>query len=231
MMFILAWCLLTQYVLSQLMVNHNDPKLRSKNYYNDKDPPLSLKFRPFVVITAGCLPYSAVNAAGDYSAGLHGSYSSDSDCNGDPAFRQIYSRQAGPDQDGLISIAYALFMPKSKQKHHHAHRYKWDVMVVHVVPGPIRLELDSIWTPMTGRTKSFAVVNKHPVVQKGFFEQGELINTYFGEEVGNLLPLADWTGMTPAMLAVLNTQDFGANPCPLRDTAFADLIESSRKRI
>ncbi|OWZ06005.1 Necrosis inducing protein NPP1 [Phytophthora megakarya] len=74
----------------------------------------AVKFKPSLAVKAGCHPYPVVNAAGDTSAGLKGTGSSDGECKGSPLGSQVYSRSTW--YEDKWAIMYAWFFPKDIQE-------------------------------------------------------------------------------------------------------------------
>ncbi|KAL6161157.1 hypothetical protein ACJQWK_08970 [Exserohilum turcicum] len=81
---------------------------------------LMLKYKPYLKVFNGCVPFPAVDAQGNTSGGLKPSGSDTSGCRSD--LGQVYAR-AGP-YNGAFGIMYAWYMPKDSPSTGLGHRHE-----------------------------------------------------------------------------------------------------------
>nr|UUL59826.1 Nep1-like protein 2 [Alternaria brassicae] len=87
---------------------------------------LMLKYKPFLQIVNGCVPFPAVNAAGDTGAGLQTTGDPSGMCSSSPG--QVYARAA--THNGAYAIMYSWYMPKDSPGPGLGHRHDWENVVV-----------------------------------------------------------------------------------------------------
>jgi hypothetical protein len=87
---------------------------------------LYLKYKPFLEVYNGCVPFPAVNAAGDTSGGLATSGSSNGMCGSNTG--QVYIRSG--TYNGAFAIMYSWYMPKDSPSSGLGHRHDWENVVV-----------------------------------------------------------------------------------------------------
>ncbi|KAG9193077.1 hypothetical protein G6011_03112 [Alternaria panax] len=87
---------------------------------------LMLKYKPFLKVENGCVPFPAVNAAGDTSGGLATSGESSGMCSSSPG--QVYARAGA--HNGAYAIMYSWYMPKDSPGPGLGHRHDWENIVV-----------------------------------------------------------------------------------------------------
>ncbi|KAL5425027.1 hypothetical protein PMIN04_002841 [Paraphaeosphaeria minitans] len=87
---------------------------------------LILKYKPWLKVLNGCVPFPAVDAAGNTGGGLQTTGGSNSGCSSSPG--QVYARAAS--YNGAFAIMYSWYMPKDSPGPGLGHRHDWENIVV-----------------------------------------------------------------------------------------------------
>ncbi|CAH1221849.1 hypothetical protein PAECIP111890_05304 [Paenibacillus sp. JJ-223] len=80
------------------------------------------RFQPYLKVYHGCVPFPAVDAAGNTSGGLQTSGASNGQCS--QSTGQVYSRSAW--YNGVWAIMYAWYFPKDSPSPGLGHRHDWE---------------------------------------------------------------------------------------------------------
>ncbi|KAJ9620458.1 hypothetical protein H2203_007664 [Taxawa tesnikishii (nom. ined.)] len=185
---------------------------------------LYLKYKPHLYVTNGCVPYPAVDAAGDVSGGLAPTGGTNSDCSSSTG--QIYARAAS--YGGNYAIIYAWFMPKDEPEDGVGHRYDWEGTIVW---------LDSTQTKLLGlatsahgdwdtQSPATSISGTSPLIEYvSYFPLDH--QTAFTSTVGGTQPLVAWESLTAAAKATLQTFDFGSANVPFNDNNFENNLAAA----
>lgn len=193
-------------------------------------------------VTNGCVPYPAVDAAGDVryasitlalilsytltltSGGLAPTGGTNSDCSSSTG--QIYARAAS--YGGNYAIIYAWFMPKDEPEDGVGHRYDWEGTIVW---------LDSTQTKLLGlatsahgdwdtQSPATSISGTSPLIEYvSYFPLDH--QTAFTSTVGGTQPLVAWESLTAAAKATLQTFDFGSANVPFNDNNFENNLAAA----
>lgn len=181
------------------------------------------KFQPYLKVWHGCVPFPAVDAAGNTSRGLKTSGSHNGGCSSN--IGQVYSRSDW--YNGSWAIMYAWYFPKDNPSPGLGHRHDWESIVVWIdnpaVANPL---VQSIAYSGHGQYKKAApsaasILGTNPLV--GYDSNWPLNHELdvSGNVSGKgMQPLIGWDDLTPAARHALNTTDFGSANVPFKDSNF-----------
>lgn len=181
------------------------------------------RFQPYLKVYHGCVPFPAVDAAGNTSGGLQTSGASNGQCS--QSTGQVYSRSAW--YNGVWAIMYAWYFPKDSPSPGLGHRHDWEGIVVWVdnpaVPEPKVLSIaysgHGQFTNVAPSSTSMS--GSSPLIT---YNSTWPINHELGVDgtIGGKQPLIGWDDLTPAARDALNTTDFGSANVPMNDSNFAN---------
>ncbi|KAL5118594.1 hypothetical protein ACEQ8H_003445 [Pleosporales sp. CAS-2024a] len=186
---------------------------------------LYLKYKPWLKVFNGCVPFPAVNAAGDTSAGLAPRGASDGDCSSSTG--QVYVR--GGAYNGAFAIMYSWYMPKDEPSDGIGHRHDWENMVVW-------LSAESDSATVTG-----VAISAHGGYQKytdapfsgtrpeiGYISYWPLDHQLISTTTrGGEQPAIAWESMTAAARSAIENTDFGDATPSFRDDNFQNYLSEA----
>ncbi|KAF5019925.1 hypothetical protein F66182_8048 [Fusarium sp. NRRL 66182] len=179
---------------------------------------LYLKYKPYLRVLNGCVPFPAVDRQGNTGGGLATSGSSNGGCSSSPG--QVYAR--GKVYNGRYAIMYAWYMPKDSPSSGLGHRHDWESAV--------------IW--LSGESTSATVVGMAVSAHgdfdtrtSGTFSGDSPLVGYsatwptnhqliFTNERGGQQPLIAWESLTPEARTALSDTNFGSANVPFKDANF-----------
>ena len=189
--------------------------------------PVNAAFQPYLNVSSGCVPFPAVDAAGNVGGGLDNSGAENGGCSSSRG--QVYVRQA--KYGNLCAIMYAWYFPKDQNVNgpgNLGHRHDWEDIVVWLTScttnGQIRQisysqhgEYQKVTFNQSGGLKLYGA---HPKVNYG--QHGGVLDHDVSptDKVGGQQPGIAWETMTPASRYELNVHDFGKAVVPFRDYNF-----------
>ncbi|KAK7190592.1 hypothetical protein PSPO01_03567 [Paraphaeosphaeria sporulosa] len=181
-----------------------------------------LKYKPWLKVFNGCVPFPAVDAAGNTGGGLQTTGGSNSGCSSSPG--QVYARAA--TYNGAFAIMYSWYMPKDSPGPGLGHRHDWENIVVWLSSASTSATVRGvaisahgttirywrhrmlIWT--TGTRPKIGYISYYPV-------NHQLIST---TDLGGEQPLIAWESMTAAARTAIENTDFGSATPSFRDSNF-----------
>ncbi|RSL97620.1 hypothetical protein CDV31_012946 [Fusarium ambrosium] len=179
---------------------------------------LYLKYKPFLKVFNGCVPFPAVDASGNTGGGLATSGSSNGGCS--KSTGQVYVR--GKEYNGRYAIMYSWYFPKDSPSSGLGHRHDWENLVIWLSSQSTSASVVAMSvsqhsgyetrtsgtfsgnSPLAGYTASWPV-NHHIV---------------FTSEQGGQQPLIAWESLTDAARTALTNTDFGDANVPFKDGNF-----------
>ncbi|KAF1792884.1 Necrosis inducing protein [Phytophthora cactorum] len=190
-----------------------------------------VKFKPQIDIKSGCVPYPAVNEAGETSGGLQESGSPTGGCRGSGHGSQIYGRSTW--FNGLWAIMYSWYFPKDSPSSRLGHRHDWEHIVVFIdnpkVPEPKILGCSPSWH--SGYNKYAPcpadVIDGSSVKVK--YEHSWPLNHALDitKDAGTFQDLIMWDQMSDLARRALNDTKFGKANTPMNDWNFLGKVEKS----
>ncbi|CAO2649973.1 Nn.00g012650.m01.CDS01 [Neocucurbitaria sp. VM-36] len=204
---------------------------------------LYLKYKPFLQVFNGCVPFPAVNAAGDtgyvFSSKLcniiyrpelklhiSGGLSTSGDSNGgcSSSTGQVYARSG--TYNGAYAIMYSWYMPKDSPSSGLGHRHDWENIVVWLSSQSTTATVRGVAIsahgeyqketapPFSGTRPLIGYMSVWPV-------NHQLIAT---DTKGGEQPLIAWESMTAAARSAIETTDFGSATPSFRDNNFQSYL-------
>lgn len=179
---------------------------------------LMLKYKPWLDVYNGCVPFPAVDSAGNTGGGLAPSGGSNSGCSSSTG--QVYARAA--TYNGAYAIMYSWYMPKDSPSDGLGHRHDWENIVVWLssqsetatvrgvaisAHGEYQKESSP---PFDGTRPKIGYISYWPV-------NHQLIAT---DDKGGEQPLIAWESMTQAARTAIENTDFGDATPSFRDSNF-----------
>ncbi|KAF4553353.1 Hypothetical protein D9617_7g030800 [Elsinoe fawcettii] len=181
---------------------------------------LYLRYKPFLQVQNGCVPYPAVDAQGNTGGGLATSGSSNGDCASSPG--QVYARSG--TSNGRFGIMYAWYFPKDAPGAGLGHRHDWESIVVWLS--------GSTGTPSILGVSASAHGDFQKNTSPNLSGTSPLIRYYSTWPVNHQLgytstrggqqPLVAWESLTSAARTALTNTDFGSANVPFKDANFAN---------
>lgn len=203
---------------------------------------LMLKYKPLLKVFTGCVPFPAVDSAGNTgyvfflvlnslpqthaltflpllnSGGLSPSGSPSGDC--DSSTGQIYARAVAYEE--YFAIMYSWYMPKDEPSDGLGHRHDWEEAIVWLSSDAADATLEAFSVSAHGglsTTSSPSMSGNSPLA--GYISywplDHQLIQT---TTVGGSQPLIAWDSLTSAAQTALATTDFGSAIVPFKDDTF-----------
>ncbi|MCI3922917.1 NPP1 family protein [Paenibacillus sp. TRM 82003] len=178
-------------------------------------------FQPTLKVSNACVPFPAVDAAGNTNAGLAATGSPSGGCSS--SVGQVYERSTW--YNGVWAIMYSWYFPKDGPITQLGHRHDWEAVVVWVDnPAVANPKILSIAASQHGKfvkqaPSSSNTNGTHPKIEyKSIFPLNNAL--YHTNTIGGTQPLIGWNDLTPAARNALNTTDFEDANVPMNDANF-----------
>ncbi|KAG7109071.1 NLP effector protein 10 like [Verticillium longisporum] len=188
---------------------------------------LMLKYKPYLKVFNGCVPFPAVNAGGDTGGGLATSGSSNGGCASSAG--QVYAR-AGT-YNGANAIMYAWYMPKDAPSSGLGHRHDWEGAVVWLSSAAADATVVGVAASAHGDydVKGAADVSFAGARPKLGYRSTWPVNhqMVFTSDQGGDQPLVAWESLTAAARAALQNTNFGSANVPFKDGNFASNLQKA----
>ncbi|KAJ4423615.1 hypothetical protein N0V82_001783 [Gnomoniopsis sp. IMI 355080] len=202
---------------------------------DDTEGTLMEKWWPYLYVVDGCVPFPAVDAEGDTSAGLAPTGSSDGDCSSSTG--QVYAR--AETYGDYYSIMYSWFMPKDEPNLLEGalgigHRYDWENAV-------IVLTSESTDATLVGMAASYHgdynvcvgsdcddyLDGTNPLID--YYSEDDLLDHSLGftTTVGGMQPLIAWDELPTVAQDALTDKDWGSAIVPFLDSDFESYLEEA----
>ncbi|KAF9877554.1 necrosis inducing protein [Colletotrichum karsti] len=181
---------------------------------------LYLKYKPYLKVVNGCVPFPAVDSAGNTGGGLATSGSSNGGCSSSTG--QVYAR--GGTYNGAYAIMYSYYMPKDSPSTGLGHRHDWENTVVWLSAASESATVLGVAVSAHGdydtKTSGISFTDTtHPRVgyQSTWPVNHQMI---FTSEQGGQQPLIAWESLTSAARTALENTDFGSANVPMKEGNF-----------
>ncbi|KAK4546544.1 hypothetical protein LTR36_001761 [Oleoguttula mirabilis] len=185
---------------------------------------LMLQYQPYLYVVDGCVPFPAVDAAGDTSAGLAPTGEPDGDCSSSTG--QVYSRAA--TYNGSYAIMYSWYMPKDEPSEAESllgigHRYDWEGVVIWLSEESTVATLLGVAASYHGDYQTETdpdTDGDHPLIK--YYSEDYILDHSCGftDTVGGLQPLIAWDSMPTVAQEALADKDWGDANVPFIDANF-----------
>ncbi|KAK1983525.1 necrosis inducing protein [Colletotrichum cereale] len=183
---------------------------------------LYLKYKPYLKVVNGCVPFPAVNAAGDTGGGLAPTGAPESGCSSN--IGQVYAR--GGAYNGAYAIMYSYYMPKDSPLTGMGHRHDWENTVVWLSDASASATVLGVAVSAHGNyDKETSGVDftgvTHPRI--GYRSIWPLNHQMiFTSDTGGQQPLIAWESLTDAARNALQNTDFGSANVPMKEGSFVN---------
>lgn len=187
---------------------------------------VEIKFKPYLKITNGCVPFPAVDSAGNTSGGQQPSGQPNSGCSGSTG--QVYAR--GGIYNNECGIMYAWYFPKDQPAAgvSNGHRHDWENIVVWLpasaCSGNTNVGINAVGYSAHGgysyKTGSSVDIHNgsHPKVNYEGFPLNHALSSTSNK--GGMQPGVDWYRLTQQAGRALSTTSFGSANVPFIDKNF-----------
>ncbi|KAL5594483.1 hypothetical protein BROUX41_001415 [Berkeleyomyces rouxiae] len=210
-------------------ISHNDVVSFAETVPKTTLGSLYLKYKPYLHRINGCVPFPAVDAAGQVGGGLSPTGSPSGLCTSSTG--QIYTR--GAWYGSQYGIMYAWYMPKDQPSTGLGHRHDWECAVIWIdspdVASPTVVGLSTsahggfstiksdFSTHFNGNNAFVQYVSYWPVNH-----QLQISTTQ-----GLMYPLIAYESLTPQARYTLENWDFGSANVPFKDANLASNLEKA----
>lgn len=198
--------------------------------YVDQSNTFQRTFQPRLKVENGCVPFPAVNWAGQVSGGLEASGSENGGCSSSPG--QVYLRSRGywTGTRNVCALMFSWYFPKDGNLFA-GHRHDWEDIVV--------------WTTSCSSSASVIAVlfsghGSYKRYTDGYTFDGKQVRVKYSKtsiftnfelsrtgHYGGQQPMISWWQMSQAARNSLNTHSFGAANVPFKDSKFdAELLKA-----
>ncbi|KAF2439916.1 NPP1-domain-containing protein [Karstenula rhodostoma CBS 690.94] len=183
---------------------------------------LMLKYKPWLKIFNGCVPFPAVDAKGNTGGGLNPTGNPNSGCSSSAG--QVYARAA--TYDGAYAIMYSWYMPKDSPSSGLGHRHDWENVVVWLSSASTTATIRGVAISAHGdyqKTSSPSLDGTRPKIGyiSYFPVNHQLIST---SDKGGEQPLIAWESMTAAARTAIENTDFEDATPSFRDSNFQSYL-------
>lgn len=195
------------------------------------------RFLPRLEIDSGCRPYTAVDADGNYNAGLKDSGSESGECE-DQDKQQVYTRSKQVNAN-TYAIMYAYYFPKDNGFiiPSIGHRHDWEHAVVFVrnINEANEAIVGAAYSAHGGVSSTRTPNKAGDQVYVSYGYNGSVTHSLEEGSGGtnDQHVLISWDNLPSASKTTLNNQSFGSAVVPLKDTTdrFNSLIEQARESL
>jgi hypothetical protein len=209
---------------------------------------LYLKYKPYLEVINGCVPFPAVDAAGNtgsvkhsspslylalpiltsvprFSGGLKPTGGSSSGCSSSTG--QVYARAMA--YNSYWAIMYSWYMPKDEPSTGIGHRHDWENCVVFLSSestsaSVVGMSVSQHSGYSSSTSPSFS--GNNPLV--GYVSYWPIDHQLiFDSTQGGMQPLIAWESLTTAAQNALQTTDFGDANVPFKDDNFSSKVAAA----
>ncbi|CZT20500.1 probable NPP1 domain protein [Ramularia collo-cygni] len=179
---------------------------------------LYLKYKPYLKVDNGCVPFPAVDASGNTGGGLNPTGGSNSGCSSSTG--QVYARSA--TYGSSFAIMYSWYMPKDSPSTGLGHRHDWEGIVVWLSGATLSAQLLGVAASAHGDYDTTTTPNlsgTSPLIRYfSIFPVNHQLG--FTSTVGGQQPLIAYESLTSAARSALESTDFGSANVPFKDSNF-----------
>ncbi|KAH8655334.1 necrosis inducing protein [Xylariales sp. PMI_506] len=185
---------------------------------------LMLKWKPYLYVVDGCVPFPAVDAEGNTSGGLKPTGSPSGSCSSSTG--QIYSR--AESYNNAFAIMYSWYFPKDEPSWLEAlvgigHRYDWEGIVVWLSDDTADATLLGVAASYHGdyvTSTDPSLSSDHPLIK--YYTAYDILDHSCGftDTVGGMQPLIAWDSLPTVSQEALADKDWGSANVPFIDSNF-----------
>ncbi|EGZ12021.1 hypothetical protein PHYSODRAFT_516261 [Phytophthora sojae] len=182
----------------------------------------AVKFQPLLFVESGCVPFPAVNSAGETSGGLKGTGGTSGCKEAGATGSQVYGRAVWYKDDW--AIMYAWYFPKGFWSRWASRHHDWASIVVWI-------DNPALETPkMIGISTSEGDNDYRTAGPDDVYETTPRLRRVLAQLfkiLGDTQPLIMWEQLTDEARITLNTTDFGKAKVPMSDANFQGKLEKA----
>ncbi|KAF2209457.1 hypothetical protein CERZMDRAFT_61174 [Cercospora zeae-maydis SCOH1-5] len=186
---------------------------------------LYLKYKPYLKVDNGCVPFPAVDANGNTGGGLNPSGGSSDGCSSSTG--QVYARAGA--YNGNYAIMYSWYMPKDSPSTGLGHRHDWENVVVWLSSASTSATLLGVSASAHGDydvNTSPNLSGTSPLIRYfSIFPVNHQLG--FTSTQGGQQPLIAYESLTTAARNALENTDFGSANVPFKDSSFQNNLASA----
>ncbi|KAI0148708.1 NPP1-domain-containing protein [Xylariaceae sp. FL1272] len=180
---------------------------------------VQLNWKPWLKVVNGCVPFPAVDSAGNTSGGLSPTGGSSDGCSSSTG--QVYTR--GEQYEDYYALMYSWYMPKDEPSDGLGHRHDWECIVVWLSSSASDASIVGLSTSAHGGfstiTSDFPLDGTRPKIEYySIWPVDHQLGTT--DTVGGEQPLISWENLTAAARTALQDTDFGDANVPFKDGNF-----------
>ncbi|KAJ4985622.1 necrosis inducing protein [Stagonosporopsis vannaccii] len=183
---------------------------------------LMLKYKPYLKVFNGCVPFPAVDSAGNTGGGLATSGAPNGECSSSPG--QVYAR-AGT-YNGKFGIMYSWYMPKDSPSAGLGHRHDWENVVVWLSAQSTSATITGVAISAHGdyqKESSPYLQGSSPKI--GYISYFPVNHQLIGtNDLGGQQPLIAWDSLTAAARTAIENTDFGSATPSFRNSNFQSYL-------
>ncbi|KAN0104879.1 npp1 domain containing protein [Hyaloscypha variabilis] len=180
-----------------------------------------LAYKPYLYVYNGCVPFPAVDAAGDTNAGLAPTGATNGDCSSSTG--QVYVR--GTTYGDYYALMYAWYMPKDEPSDGLGHRHDWEGAIVWLSSstGTTADNILAVCPSAHGgwdcSTDGYSLSGTSPLIK---YESIWPLDhsMWLTTTVGGMQPLIAWESLPTVAQTALDDTDFGSAIVPFIDANF-----------
>ncbi|RJE18417.1 NPP1 domain protein [Aspergillus sclerotialis] len=178
-------------------------------------------YQPHLYVMNGCVPFPAVDAAGNTNAGLKPTGPPSGDCK--ISTGQIYVR--GARARSKYALMYSWYMPKDSPSTELGHRHDWEGVIVWL-PDSTSISAENILAVCPSAhggwdcsTDGFTLSGTSPLIK--YFSVWPLDHQLgLTSTKGGMQPLVAWESLPDAARRAIEKTDFGSATPPFKDSVF-----------
>ncbi|KAK7709094.1 hypothetical protein SLS57_008819 [Botryosphaeria dothidea] len=178
------------------------------------------KFKPYLKVDSGCVPFPAVDASGNTNAGLNPTGEPNGGCSSSPG--QVYVR--GAQSGSSYAVMYSWYFPKDSPGSGLGHRHDWEGVVVWLSEASTSAEILGVAASGHGEYEtntSPSLSGTRPLIRYyNIFPVNHQMG--FTSTQGGDQPLIAWESLPQAAQDALQNTDFGDANVPFKDGNFED---------
>ncbi|XWW93648.1 hypothetical protein V2A60_001583 [Cordyceps javanica] len=188
------------------------------------------KYKPFLEVVTGCVPFPAVQDDGGVSGGLKNTGAMNGHCSKSDG--QVYVRGKSVSND-LFGIMYAWYMPKDQNVDgpgNLGHRHEWENIIVWLSSDKDNAEYKGVSYSGHGgysfeKDKKYLDGSRPKIM---YLTKGKNHELEVGTKKGGEQPMIAWESMSDAARSSLNTYDFGKANCGINDKNFQGNLDKAK---
>ncbi|KAJ7836689.1 putative NPP1 domain protein [Mycena olivaceomarginata] len=186
-----------------------------------------LAYKPHLKVVNGCVPFPAVDAAGNTGGGLNPTGATNGGCSSSTG--QVYVRSG--TSNGRFGLLYSWYFPKDEPSDGLGHKHDWEGCIVWLASSTstsaanILAVCPSAHGGWNCSTDDFSLTGTSPLIQyESIIPTNHAMGLTTTSPSG---PLIAWESLPAAAQAALQTTDFGVATVPFKDSTLASNLAAA----